>query len=258
MGVIDMLCTHIGQIMKGLKEEELTIDKASSLKLNGLFRMPYTYNTKAKRWSEGHLVHEELPNINELNEVLRENGFKSQYFTSEKKPKKVTSSKYKFSKKIKDNDYTPCLIHRKRFMEYLFKTREIEVGARDIMIFAMYSTIIMLLDREEAQEYCLELNATFKEPLKIGKVCAIFKEIDKKRHRFTVERFFDFINATEEEKAWFYKSTVKEQRKQEKRQAKIDRNNKIKEMRAKGVSVLAISKEVKLSPKAIYNILNAT
>ncbi len=256
MSVIDMLCTHIEQIMKTLNEEELSIDKTSSMKLNGLFRLPYTYNTKARRWSEGYLIHEEISNINELQDKLNENGFKSPYFTSKKKKKRVSSSKYKFSDKIKDNDYTPCLIHRKKFMDYLFSTREIEVGSRDIMIFAMYSTVVMLMSTEQAQEYCTELNNSFAKPLHIYELRAIFKEIDKKRHRFTVQRFFDFINATEEEKAWFNKLTIKEQRKQEKRNAKIERNNKVKKLHTSGFSIVAISKEMHLSRPTIYKILD--
>lgn len=255
MSVIDMLCTNIEQIMKSLNEEELSIDRASSMKLNGLFRLPYTYNTKAKRWGEGYLIHEEICNINELQKKLNEKGFKSPYFATQKKKKRVSSNKYKFADKIKDNDYTPCLIHRKQFMEYLFSTREVEVGSRDIMIFAMYSTVAMLMSTEQAQEYCIELNTTFKKPLHTYELRAIFKEVDKKRHRFTVQKFFDFINATEEEKAWFNKLTIKEQRKQEKRNAKIERNNKVKELRANGDSIVAISKEMNLSRPTIYKIL---
>lgn len=256
MSVIDMLCTNIEQIMKSLNEEELSIDRASSMKLNGLFRLPYTYNTKAKRWGEGYLIHEEICNINELQKKLNETGFKSPYFATQKKKKRVSSNKYKFSDKIKDNDYTPCLIHRKKFMEYLFATREVEVGSRDIMIFAMYSIVAMLMSTEQAQEYCIELNNSFAKPLHIYELRAIFKEIDKKRYRFTVQRFFDFINATEEEKAWFNKLTIKEQRKQEKRNAKIERNNKVKELHANGFSIVAISKEMHLSRPTIYKILD--
>ena len=257
MSVIDMLCIHIEQIMKSFNEEELSIDKASSMKLNGLFRVPYTYNTKAKRWSDGCLIHEEIRNINELQKELNENGFKSPYFASQKKKKKVSSSKYKFSQKIKDNDYTPCLIHRKKFMEYLFATREIEVGSRDIMIFGMYATVVMLMDTEQAQEYCTELNFTFKNPLHPYELRAIFREIDKKRHRFTVQKFFDFVNATEEEKAWFNKLTIKEERKQEKRKAKIERNRKVGELLEQGVTIVEISKEMHLSRPTIYKILNS-
>lgn len=255
--VIDMLCTHIEEIMRSLNEEELSIDKASSMKLNGLFRLPYTYNTKAKRWGEGYLIHEDLLNINELQKTLNKNGFKSPFFSSEKKKKKVSSSKYKFSKKIKDNDYTPCLIHRKKFMEYLFAIREVEVGSRNIMMFAMYSTVVQLMSTEQAQEYCTEINANFKKPLHSYELRAIFKEVDKKNHKFTVARFFAFVNATKEEKEWFNKLTIKEERKQAKRYAKIERNNKVKELRANGFSIVAISEEMKLSRPTIYKILDS-
>ena len=156
------------------------------------------------------MIHEELPNINELKEKLNENNYKSKYFGEKKSKSAVVPRKYRFVPELKNNDYTPCLIHRKKFMEYLFKTRDIQVGSRDIMMFAMYSTVVMLLDGEDAKSYCIELNDTFEEPLKYGELLAIFKEIDKKRHRFTVEKFFDFVNATRDERAWFYKATNKE------------------------------------------------
>ena len=83
--------------MKELKETELSIDKASSLKLNGLFRLPYTYNTKAKRWAEGRLLHEELPNINELKERLKENNYKSRYFEEKEQKKQAQQFQEDFS-----------------------------------------------------------------------------------------------------------------------------------------------------------------
>lgn len=258
LAVIDMICNHIKEIMKELGEKELSIDKSSSLKLNGLFRLPYTYNTKANKWAEGELLHKETPNINTLYKKLKKSGYKSRYFSNEKKSnqeKKKNKKQYKFSGKIKYNDYTPCLIHRKKFMDYLFKTRDIEIGSRDIMIFAMYSTVIMLLEREEAEEYCIELNESFKEPLKYSELYTIFKEINKKQHRFTVEKLFDFVNATEEEKEWFYKSTIKEEKKAEKRKEKIERNIKVKELYEKGISIVQISKEMKISRPTIYKIL---
>lgn len=255
MSVIDMLCNHIEDIMKELKETELSIDRTSSLKLNGLFRVPYTYNTKAKRWAEGRLIHEELPNINELKEILKERKYKSRYFGEKERKNIVVPRKYKFVPELKDNDYTPCLIHRKKFMEYLFKTRDVRVGARDIMMFAMYSTVVMLLDKDDAKAYCIELNDTFQEPLKYGELLAIFKEIDKKQHRFTVEKFFEFVNATKEEKAWFYKATNKEKRREAKREEKAKKYEKVKELHEQGMSIVAISKALNISRPTIYKIL---
>lgn len=255
LSVIDMLCDHIEETMENLNEKELTIDKASSLKLNGLFRLPYTYNTKAKRWAEGKLIHEETPNINELRETLTNFKYKSKYFGEKKKVKKT--NQYKFKKELKHNDYTPCLIHRKKFMEYLFKTRDIQVGSRDIMIFAMYSTVIMLLEEDDAKQYCIELNDTLQEPLKYSELCAIFKEIDKKRHRFTVETFFDFVNATKEERIWFNKTTNKEKQRETKRKIKKEKYEKVKELKEQGLSIVAISKEIGISRPTIYKILES-
>ncbi len=258
MSVIDMLCNHIEDIMKELKETELSIDKASSLKLNGLFRLPYTYNTKAKRWAEGRMIHEELPNINGLKEILNDNNYKSRYF-GEKERKKASPTiprRFRFVPELKDNDYTPCLIHRKKFMEHLFKTRDIQVGSRDIMMFAMYSTVVKLLEKEDARAYCIELNDTFEEPLRYGELLAIFKEIDKKQHRFTVEKFFEFVNATKEERAWFYKATNKEKRREEKREEKAKKYEKVKELHAQGLSIVAISKALNISRPTIYKLLD--
>ena len=255
MSVVDMLCEHIEQIINELDEVELLPDRAASLKLNGLFRLPYTYNTKAGMWSEGTMLHEDYPNINKLYKKLKRKGFKSRYF-GDKDEKKKEVRKYKYSGRIKDNDYTPCLIHRKKFMDYLFRTRDIQIGSRDIMIFAMYATLVQLMEWEDAKAYCKELNDSFADPLKYSELKSIFKEVDIKRHRFTVERFFDFVNATEEERQWFNRLTVKEERKAERKKAKEERNAKVKELYEAGCTIVAISNEVGVSRPTIYKILD--
>lgn len=262
LSVIDMLCTHISEIMKELNETELTIDKASSIKLNGLFRLPYTYNTKAKRWSECTMLHEDLQDINKFRKKLLKKGYTSAYFVdysgkTKKKngAKKINAGKYRFSPKINTNDYTPCLMHRKIFMEHLFKTRDGKIGSRDLMIFAMYSTLIGLMDRDYAQAYCTELNDIFEEPLPYSKLYEIFKDVDRKRYKFTVNRFLDLINATDEERAWYHKLSVKEERKKARHKAKEEQNNKVKELYAQGYSIVAISKEMNLSRPTIYKII---
>jgi len=120
----------------------------------------------------------------------------------------------------------------------------------------MYSTVARLLEKDDAKVYCIELNDTFQEPLKYGELLAIFKEIDKKQHRFTVEKFFEFVNATKEERAWFYKATNKEKRREAKRQEKAKRYEKVKELYEQGMSIVSIRKELKISRPTIYKILN--
>ena len=166
--------------------------------------MPYTYNTKAKRWSECRLIHGEYPNINELRKKLLSRGYKSDYFVDfsgkTKKyttKKKVQSGKYHFSSKINTNNYTPCLIHRKIFLEKVIQGRGGKKGSRDLLMFALYATVIWLFDKEQAQAYCKEWNDTYEEPLKDSKLWEIFGDVDRKRYRFTVKKFLDLIKKEE-------------------------------------------------------------
>ena len=262
LSVIDMLCNHITEILVELDETELSVDRASSLKLNGLFRLPYSYNTKAKRWSECRLVHEEFPNVNQLRKKLLSNGYKSDYFvepTGKKKigKKRVFSGKYHFSNKINLNDYTPCLIHRKMFLEQVIQARGGKKGSRDLLMFALYATVIWLFDKEDAQAYCEEWNSTFEQPLKDSKLWEIFRDVDRKRYKFTVTKFLNLINATDEERGWYHKLSVKEERKKARHKAKEERNRKVKELREEGLTIVAISKKINLSRRTIYKILKA-
>ena len=264
LSVVDMLCSHIADIMQELSETELSIDRASSIKLNGLFRLPYTYNTKAKRWSECTKVHWEFPNVNDLRKILLSNGYKSDYFVDysgktrkkDSKPK-IKSGKYHFSSKINTNDYTPCLIHRKMFLEQIIQQRGGTKGSRDLLMFVLYATVIWLFDKEDAQAYCEDVNRTFVEPLKDSQLWAIFGDVDRKRYKFTVMKFLDLINATADERALYHKLSVKEERKKARHKAKSERNRKVKELYDEGYSIVAISKEMHLSRPTIYNILRS-
>ncbi len=257
MSVIDMLCKHIDDIMMKIDEAELSIDRAASLKLNGLFRLPYTYNTKSKTWSEGELIHEDLPNVNELKNKLHSLGYESPYFGEIKKRKKA-KKEYVYQKDLKTKDYLPCLIHRKRFLEHLIDSRELRKDtSRDVLLFAMYSTVLMMYEKEDARQYCYDLNDSFIDPLKFTEMLAIFSEVDKKRHRFTVNKLFDFVGATEEEKNWFYKSTKKEKDKQDKKDRKKDRNQMVLALHSQGVNITEICRQTGIKSRTtVYNIIN--
>ena len=263
LSVIDMLCSHIAEIMQELGETVLAIDKASSIKLNGLFRLPYTYNTKAKRWSECSIIHDEAPNVNDLRKKLLSCGYKSDYFVdySGKKRKKgskpkIKSGMYKFSNKINLNDYTPCLIHRKMFLEKIIESRGGTTGSRDLLMFALYATVIWLYERDDAQAYCEDVNRIFAEPLELSKLWSIFTDVHKKMYKFTNERFLDLINATDDEKALYAMSKRKLQQ-QERQYKKAERNRKIKKLYEQGLSIVAISKEMNVSRPTIYKVLQS-
>lgn len=258
LSVIDMICQDIQRIIDSSNQKiDLEIDRSSSLKLNGLFRFPFSYNTKSNTWGNAEVIHYEEKNINELRKTLQNKGYKSQYFKDyeRKKEKKQKPKQHKFHQKINNNDYTPYLIHRKKFMDHLWKTRNIEIGTRDKMIFATYATLIYLFEESEAREYCEILNDNLKDPLPYGEILSIFKEIEKNHHKFSVQKFFDFIEATPSEIEWYNENKTKEKRKEERKNKKIERNNKVKELYKKGKSITEISKMLEISRPTIYKIL---
>lgn len=262
--VIDMMCTHIDEIMEEVNEKVLKTDKSASLKLNGLFRLPYTYNTKAKRWSECTILHEDLQDINTFRKKLLKKGYTSAYFVdkkgkSQKKKQQDVSipRRFNFSLTSDEKKYIPCLIHRKYFMEHLFQTRDVKEGLRETMLFAMYITLIKLHDVEEARSYCEELNGKFQKPLKSTELKALFSCVDKHRYNYSVENFLKLIDATTEERAYYYKLNVKQQRQKERKEKKEKRNNKVKELYEQGYTIVAISNEMHLSRPTIYKILKS-
>lgn len=265
LSVIDMLCAHIEDIMQELNETELSLDRASSMKLNGLFRIPFSYNSKAKRWSECSLLHEGLHDIKKFRKKLLKKGYTSDYFVDYPKRRRKKNDKkaesiafywrYIFSPSIKENKYAPYLIHRKRFLEEVIRLRGGKKGSRDLLMFALYATVKWLYDREDAREYCEKMNTTFADPLTNAQLHSIFAEVDKKQHRFTVAKFLDLINATADERELYYKSSIKEERKKARQIEKDNRNRKVKELYEQGLSIVAISKELHVSRPTIYKIL---
>lgn len=257
---IDLICSNVSRILQELKEEHLQVDRASSMKLNGLFRVPYSYNTKANKWSEATLIHDEEPNINEIIKTYKEHGFTSKYAKPKIKEKipAVYQRKrtFNFIPTLDRNDYKPCLIHRKKFMDYLFRTRDIDIGSRDIMLFAMYSTVLHIYGKGGAREYCEELNDNLKNPLSYSELLSVFSSVESKNYKYSVKKFFDLVNATETEKKWFNSATIKEEQRIAKRTQKQEKYNKAKEMYSNGISITNISRELGISRPTIYKIIS--
>ena len=90
-------------------------------------------------------------------------------------------------------------------MYHIIKERQIQEGQRDIILFAMYSVLSKLYNKEDARELLERINSNFTKPLNEAEVISICCEIERKNHKFTNERFLHFVQATEEERAWFDK-----------------------------------------------------
>ncbi len=130
-------------------------------------------------------------------------------------------------------------------------------GNREILLFAMYHVVTNLLDStDEAQKYILELNQSLLDPLDEYEIeCCIFKQIDLCHYRFPNENFLRIVNASEQEREYFYSLSKRRTLQLERRQKKQTRNTRILDLYAKGLSVAAIARDVGCSRPTVYSVL---
>lgn len=280
---IDVTMTHIKKVMSDLNETELSLDGVASSRLNGLFRFPYSYNSKAQKWTEGVMLHKSRPNINDNLKIMQQNGFHCYTYSKTNKlyvaramlRGDVVSDRDSFGRKTyivdksrefdkrkrllnkEKSDYRPCFMHRKHFMDWIFSTRDIKEGQRTLCLFALYHACRGLYESvEEAQEYVFQMNAMLSNPLDDKYMKNnIFDAYDKKDYHFTNSSFLDFIQATDRERAHFKTYSVKYERRCAAKNKKVARDTKIWELHDQGKNPTEIAREVKCSRPTVYKVL---
>lgn len=260
---ISALCDEIEGIMSELGETELSIDRPSSLKINGLYRLPFSYNTNAACFGYGYLLHNEVLHIKELHAKISKKKYSNGKIAKEKYrdaqirafSKDCTKKK---PKKTENMDYTPLLSHRKAFIEHLFATRDITVGSRNYMLFAAYATFYALYGEADAQELAHNLNDNLAVPLLTSELHTIFKSVAKKPYKYSVSGFFKLVEATPDERKWYQKGSKSSRllKAQQKRNDKIERDRKIHEMALNDVNITDIARELGVTRQTVYNVIN--
>lgn len=278
LAVSDMICQIISKFIEETDEQILKIDKKVSMSLCGIIRLPYTYNTSAKMWSYGELIHEEIPHINQLKDKLTEMGYTSEHWKSKKT---INQEKYQLKKKtfidyakkqeyiqkrIEDQgkDYTNCINHRLKFLHKLITEGKVFDGRRHQLMLALCATLIRKFNNDETWELLNEYNYMITPPLTQTELSDMYKQVIKKTHKFKNQTFLNFVNASEEEIAEFCngkKSKTKKpkQRKINKRQlardAKKEKYQKVLELYNQGMKKIDISKTMKISRTTIDKII---
>ena len=281
LAVIDMLCENISKHMDEINENILTLDKNASMKLGGLYRLPYTYNTSAKMWSHGELIHEEIPHVNQLKDKLFGMGYTSTHWKSNKqleKNRERTIRKYTYKKsklerykekRIEDKgkDYTNCINHRIKFLTKLFTDGQINNGRRHCVLLALCATLIRKYDNNETWNIINEYNYMIETPIPQNDLSDIFNQVVKKTHKFHNKTLLEFISATDDEISEFYKRTVTTKHKKQgqkkkrtnKRQlardAKKHKYNQVIELFNQGMKKIEIAKELNISRPTIDKII---
>ena len=146
------------------------IDYVASRNPAGLVRLFGTYNTKTGRQSTYEIFHRNSYDLNQLKNIL--NNFEEIQPLS--KPEHQHFAKNTHLQNAKDQTKPETAkaprtrtaqFKRKWIIAQCVAERVDHVGWRNKIIFAAFHNMCLIAPLEEAQEYCLNLNQSFSEPL---------------------------------------------------------------------------------------------
>lgn len=153
-------------------DEALTLDKASSRKVAGLFRLFGTYNHITKTKTEVKVLSDKKFSLNFLKEIFYK---KKEKIEKKKKlngyKQKISKANFTYNKSI--NEY------RIEMIEKLVSMRGDCTGSREMIAYVYYNECVQVYDRVIAKEKLYELNSSFPIPLLDREISATVRGVDK-------------------------------------------------------------------------------
>lgn len=146
------------------------VDSVASKNAAGLFRLFGTYNTKVKSQSRYEIIHRNSYTLNGLKVVLdeilesKEVNQAQEHHPKTNNRRKNTNTQPK-SKDTKKPRPRTAQLKRKWIIEQFIAEQTDHVGMRNNILYAAFHNIHLITSLEEAQQYCLDLNQRFSEPL---------------------------------------------------------------------------------------------
>ena len=175
---------------------DLKVDRASSINAVGYFRVPCTYNTNARRYGSLQVLHSERYDTHDLAGYIR--------------PLPSHKRAQKSAKTVPLQSCDLIVLHNahstgaNRVMQ-LVKLRNLrnnEVGAetRNDLCFAVYNSLRMSFDHDEAMERLRAYNSGFKQPMSEKElehtICSAKR---KGGYKYSNEKLIELLEITPEE-----------------------------------------------------------
>lgn len=258
----EKLCDVVERVIQD-NNINLELDRGASTDMVRVVRLPYTYNTKAKKKDgKSYKVKydEHTAQKYSLDDLCK-------FFKIKKAEPKVELKKDEVSKKSKpfaqnkdEKSYVGLHYKRISFFERLAKNTPIGEGRRNWIMYFYYISCRKIYSADKSKELATRLNNAFADPLKQTELKANFRSIDKKIESGITfnpsnERIFEEIKATEREIALYNVPTANELKRQEQRQQarekKQERNQEIRKLSKQGLSVDEIAKQVNCSKSTV-------
>lgn len=262
------LMDHIEVMLDEYNEElaGLSVDRGASSNPVGYFRLPCTYNTTAQCYSTLEILHTERYDQRDLTRL--ETPERNMYIDTQGG----------ISKHIPLLDSDIIVLHNfyatglRRVMQ-LIKLRNLrnnEAGneTRDHFNFAVYNSLRMAFDHEEAMERLRSYNAGFKQPMTDKELdnCVISAK-KKDGYKYTNAKLIELLNVTPEEqdaidlhpfrgkyRPWSH-TKPNASRDMARRAIREDRDYKIFTLHQKGVSQAETAKQLGVGKNTVYRVL---
>ena len=258
------LCEYLSSVLRALGEEVLEVDEGASKRITGLYRVPYTYNTKTGTWGSGLMLHYDRLHMNLLAAMVSDMGYRSpdrdpvsaeeKYYTELEQTIKQRKIHQKFT--YIHSSYRGCFVHRKRFIESILYRGNV-YRRRTRLLFALFHAVYNLMYYPAAEDYIKRVNESLPEPLTERELeDGVIKPIVKTNYKFKNDTFLGIINATPAEIKRFNQSLSKKaQHKEKAAAAKNARDELILQLHNEGLNVSAIAKQVGCARNTVYKIL---
>lgn len=249
----------------------LSIDRASSQKIAGWFRMPLTYNTVAKRWGNLQILKAERYSHQELFEMVPK-GYRTASEGRKNKDDALVSPALPL---LSEGDIealrggSSLMALRVYKISRLRALRNADKGEemRDLFCFVVYCALLAEFDEDEAWSRLQAFNKGFKEPLNETELANNMMSATRKfGYRLTNQWIIDSLSVTEDEQeqTGIYPVTDKIIRFKQSNYArdtlraaiKEERDNRVFSLFCDGLSKAEIARVTGLSRNTVTKIIN--
>lgn len=236
------LCDQLDEkISKQYYLNFLRVDRAASLKMAGYFRLPGTYNSKAKKWGDFAFLQEDRLDVVDF--------YFDKIASGKKNPIPFTSFK-----KYALADYREHILYT--LLELRRKEGWVEDGYRDTFCFILFNTILEEYGEEKADEAVRKMNRSFFHPLSEKSLKSYLSTSRKKGYKFSNQTIINYLCITKEEQDMlhFHPSSKREEEREKKRQLKRERVQLVIELAKEGRSQRQIARRWSELPSLRYAV----
>lgn len=244
----------------------LQIDRAASGRLAGWYRLPYTYNTGAKRWGRLEMRKFSRYNHQDLLDAIPED-YKPRRGNRVVPERTAAYIPLAPMDPVVLEDGSSLMARRILQMAQLRSLRNAPKGAenRDLFCFIVYCALLADHTAEDAWARLLAFNDGFKDPLKSRELSVMMRSATQKEYRLTNEWIIEALDIAEDEQnaLGLHVAGVHEDRARTPNQTRDmiraavreDRDNKILALYSAGQSKAAIARELGVARNTVLKVV---